>query len=481
MSKIKFQYIFFVFALVLGGAIFVLYHNFVDTEKYIQQLILQENLSQLRQITDNIKHHLLELIPSKEDFFSYLQKHPDVYMDIQKDLELFTIDKYKYIYILEPVGKSRFRFLIDTSQKDRASFGELYTPLKPQEYLYTTPHYFFHKELKNIWITFVNPLVVDGKMKALIVVDFSIKEAHLIEKSLKKLESFLGGVILFLLGVIGAMLLFAFFDYKREQRVAQAYRKLEKLNKELEERVEEKIKELRKKDTIILNQSKLAAMGEMINMIAHQWRQPLNAISVSAINLQLEASLGELNPKSVEENVKLIQEQTQLMSRVIDDFMNYAKPQKSKESFAISEAVEEVLKMIRPQLKHHNIEVYVDIPQDLYIDSYKKDLEHVLLNLLSNARDALDICDKEPKEIHIQAYKENKKVQISVRDNGCGIDEKMQDRIFEPYFTTKEQGKGTGLGLYMSRKIVYEKLGGDIFFHSSSEGTTFTIELVIEK
>lgn len=477
MNRIKFQYIFFAFAIFLGATIFLLYHNFLETEKYIQKLILQEDLRELRQTTDNIKRHLLRIIPPHIDFYTYLQTHPDVYKDIQKDLELFIIDKYKFIYLLEPVDKDRFRFLVDTSRNDRASFGELYTPLEPQEYHTLSPHYFFHKELKNIWLTYINPVVEHGKIKALIVIDFSLEQAHLIEKSLKTLENFLSGLILFLSGLIAIMVLFAYFDYKRERKMVQAYEKLEKLNKELEHRVEEKIKELRKKDAIILNQSKLAAMGEMINMIAHQWRQPLNAISVSAINMQIEANMGLSNPQSIEENAKMIQQQAQLMSRVIDDFMDYARPEKKKERFDIKEMVEEVLKMIEPQLKNHNISIVLDLAQDLYIESYKKDLEHVLLNLLSNARDALDECGKEPKKIIIKAYKEKDRIKIEVKDNGCGIPKHIQERIFEPYFTTKEQGKGTGLGLYMSRKIVREKLKGDLFFESFDTGTTFIIEL----
>jgi len=477
MNKIRFQYIFFAFALLLGGAIFLLYRNFLDTEKFIQELILKESLHDLHQTTQNMKRHILRHIPPKEDFYLYLQTHPEVYEDIKEDLEIFIIDKYKYIYLLQPLPGGRFRFLVDTSKTDRAIFGELYTPLDIKEYQSLVPHYFFHHDIKGVWLTYINPIVVNKKIKALIVIDFSMEQAHLIENALKKLETFLGRLVLLLLSLIGVMLLFAYFDHRREKKIQKAYTELEKLNKELERRVEEKIKEVRQKDAIILNQSKLAAMGEMINMIAHQWRQPLNAISTSAINMQIEAAMGTLNAKSIEESAKMIQEQAQLMSRVIDDFMDYAKPEKQKERFNLQEAIQDVLTMIKPQFRNHNISIIVDVPEDLEIESYKKDFEHVLLNLLSNARDALDECAKESKVVTIHAYRIGQKTKIEVKDNGCGIPENIQERIFEPYFTTKEQGKGTGLGLYMSRKIVKEKLDGDLFFVTSKDGTTFTIEL----
>ena len=477
MKKIQFQYIFFLFAFLLGGAIFLLYQNFLSTEKFIQELVLKSSLHDLHQTTENIKRHILKHIPIDEDFYLFLRNHPDIYEDIQEDLEIFIIDKYKYIYLLQPLPNGRFRFLIDTSKTDRAAFGEPYVPLSIKEYTDPKPHYFFHKDLTNVWLTYINPIVADGKIKALIVVDFSMQEARLIQTALRKLENFLTGLILFLVTLIGVMLLFGYFDHRREKKIQKAYKELEQLNKELEHRVEEKIKEIRQKDNIILNQSKLAAMGEMINMIAHQWRQPLNAISTSAINLQIEAAMGILDTKSIEESAKVIQEQAQLMSKVIDDFMDYAKPTKKKEHFKLKEALQEILRMIESQLKNHNISVQVDIPKDLEVESYKKDLEHVLLNLLSNARDALDECANEEKKITIRAYKERQKVKIEVKDNGCGIPKNIQERIFEPYFTTKEQGKGTGLGLYMSRKIVKEKLDGDLFFVTSKDGTTFTIEL----
>ncbi len=482
MKKLRFHYIFIFLALILTLTNFALYQKFLATEKKISQLLFQENLSEITHLTDNIKHHIQQNIPKGvEDYYAFLQTHRDVYQDFLEDLELLSMQKYRYIYVLAPLSQRKFRFLIDTSKEDRAAFGETYTPLNPQNYFQLRPHYFFHQDLKNIWLTFVNPIVEDGKIRALIVVDFSMKQAHMIQEALKRLEEYLGYLFIFLLLVVGVVIIFSYFDYKREKEKEKAYRKLEHMNKKLEQMVQQKLEEIREKDAIILNQSKLAAMGEMINMIAHQWRQPLNVISASAINMQLAIQLGNLDAKELEKSALLIQEQAQQMSKVIDDFMNYTKPEKGKERFALQDIVDEVLKMISAQLKNHNIDVIMDIPSKLYLYTYKKDLEHVLLNFLSNARDAIDECGKSERKIYITAFEEQQKVKISIQDSGCGIPPNIQDRIFEPYFTTKEQGKGTGLGLYMSKKIVEEKLGGKLFFTTSSQGTIFTIELMIEK
>jgi len=247
-------------------------------------------------------------------------------------------------------------------------------------------------------------------------------------------------------------------------------------HKKLFKEIEKAKKEIKEKEKMLYLQAKQAQMGEMINMIAHQWRQPLNAISANLIKLELKLQMGELSNKELEKNLKFLQEQIQKLSQIINDFMNFSKENKKINKFKIIDAIDEVLEIIEPQLKNHNINLEVNIDKNLEITTYKRELQHILINLLTNARDVLDEKNLENKNIKIKVYteKENNKVKIIVEDNAGGISKNIQDKIFNPYFTTKE--KGTGLGLYMSKMIANKILHGNLYFETNGK-TKFIIEI----
>ena len=240
------------------------------------------------------------------------------------------------------------------------------------------------------------------------------------------------------------------------------------------------ITELKFKDTLISQQSKLAQMGEMVNMIAHQWRQPLNAISAAAIKLDMQDEMGIITSKSIKETTKFIEDMTQDMSQTINDFMNFTKPTDKKQVIKFQDIIDDIMRLMSAQLKNHNIEFIMDIEENLTFSTYKKDLEHVLINLFSNARDAFEERNLEAKKIKVKAYMKDEKCIIKVSDNAGGIKHDVIDRIFEPYFTTKAQGKGTGLGLFMSKKIVTETLDGSINVKNIENGAEFSILLLDE-
>ena len=240
------------------------------------------------------------------------------------------------------------------------------------------------------------------------------------------------------------------------------------------------LSELKKKDRELLEKNKLAQMGEMVNMIAHQWRQPLNTISTIGILLELKASMNNLDKKEVIEQAKTIQNITQNMSKVIDDFLNLSKNSSKKETFKIKDVINEALNLIKAQLDYHDINYIINVDDDIEIYSYKSDILHILLNLITNARDVLNKSDKKEKKIIINAYIKNNSLYIEVEDNAGGIDEKIINRIFEPYFTTKGP-QGTGLGLYMSKMMAKERLKGDIFVQNTKEGAKFTLKVPLEE
>jgi signal transduction histidine kinase len=237
------------------------------------------------------------------------------------------------------------------------------------------------------------------------------------------------------------------------------------------------ISELRMQDAILIQQSKSAQMGEMINMIAHQWRQPLNAISSAVIKLNLQSEMDLLTKEETAKTTQFIEDMTQQMSQTINDFMNFTKPNNKREIVSFNSIFEDIFKIIGTQLKNHNISVNIEIENNVAIFTYKKELEHILINLITNARDALEELGDQEKYINIQVSTKSSLCVIKISDNAGGIDEDIIDRVFNPYFTTKDSNKGTGLGLYMSKKLLQEHLDGDIFVRNKHNGAEFTIIL----
>ena len=478
---------FFILFLLLAISVLLvsafLFIDFNKAKHSIYRIIFNRMINQVYSISDNLKKDILKYLPQNENWFDFLKTHPKIRAHIQEDFSLVASHNIKYIYLLG-VKRNKLIFLADGSKEDRAEFGEIFEPINKKEFESLKPHYFYHRKLKSLFLTYIDPIVINNKLKGFIVIDLSVGFSHFIKKILEDLSKSIYLILFFSIVLFVLLIFFAHFDLKRERekeelllKLTEANLKLERTNKELEQKVMEKVEEIRKKDLVILNQSKLAAMGEMLNMIAHQWRQPLNALSAAAIKIELESEMKGIDEESCIKFAKFVEDSTQRLSEIINDFMNFSKNEKDKEEFFIKDVVKEVIKLSNEQLKNHNISVIVDIDDNLKIKSFKKDLMHVLLNLVSNARDVLDERKKEDKEIKIYATKEGKIVKIIVEDNAGGVDEKIKDRIFEPYFTTKAPNKGTGIGLYMSKKIVEEKLNGRLYFENTDKGAKFIIEL----
>jgi len=253
--------------------------------------------------------------------------------------------------------------------------------------------------------------------------------------------------------------------------IKQLQHDLESLNKNLEEKVSSQVEDIRQKDQMLLHQSKLAAMGEMIGAIAHQWRQPLNALNINIQNLDDDFEDGLIDKEFIDKFIETNSKTIQFMSKTIDDFRNFYTIKKVKEEFSVLKAIKETVTMQSAQLNHHNINLIID-GTDFKINSYQSEFKQVILNLVNNAKDAIIEKGIEHGEMRIIIDKN----QILFKDNAKGIDEKIIDRIFEPYFTTKEQGKGTGIGLYMSKIIIEENMGGKLSVENDTNGAIFTIE-----
>ncbi len=252
--------------------------------------------------------------------------------------------------------------------------------------------------------------------------------------------------------------------------VKQLQYDLEVLNKNLEEKVVKQIEDIRQKDQMLQHQNKLASMGEMIGAIAHQWRQPLNALNINIENLDDDFEDGLIDGVFIDNFIIKNRSLIQFMSDTIDDFRNFYRIDKTKEFFSIKKAIKITTEIEKAHLKNHAIEICI-LGDDVCILGYKSEFEHVILNLINNAADVINHRGILYGKIEIILSTNS----ITIKDNAGGIDEAIKDRIFEPYFTTKEQGEGTGIGLYMSKVIIEKNMGGNLCVQNGSKGAEFTI------
>ena len=262
-----------------------------------------------------------------------------------------------------------------------------------------------------------------------------------------------------------------------ETKVAERTQALDVLNQTLDQRVRNEIAKRQAQEQILIHQSRLAAMGEMIGAIAHQWRQPLNALSLVLQNMQLQYRMGQLSEESMQRLQGKADQLILHMSRTIDEFRNFFKPSKIKETFALAQALHSAGNILEGVFKNHNIELSIDCADDLLLTGVPGEFSQVILNLLSNAKDSILTAKQAQPRIYIHARKVALQVQIDVEDNGGGIDPVILHKIYEPYFTTKEEGRSTGIGLYMSKMIIENNMYGRLEASALPRGTRFTILL----
>lgn len=219
--------------------------------------------------------------------------------------------------------------------------------------------------------------------------------------------------------------------------------------------------ELKEKDKLMAQQAKMAAMGEMIENIAHQWRQPLSMISSLVTTTIVEKELSVISEKELNEKLLSIKDIVEHLSNTIDDFRLFFKPNRERQDFNIKDTFDKTLQLIKPKLKENQIEIIKNI-ENVEILGLENELIQVIINLLNNAKDALENKKQDRKLIFISVKKEKEKekIVIKIKDNAGGIKEDIINRVFEPYFTTKHQSQGTGVGLYMSEVIVAKHMKG---------------------
>jgi PAS domain S-box-containing protein len=255
---------------------------------------------------------------------------------------------------------------------------------------------------------------------------------------------------------------------------------LVELNENLESQVNIEVKKNREKDELMLLQSRQAAMGEMIGNIAHQWRQPLNAIGLMVYDLTDAFRFGELTEEYLDRSETDIKSVLEHMSRTIDDFRNFFKPNKEKLSFRLEVVIKTAVSFLDATLKNSGIRLITELDKDIVLFGYPSEFAQVLLNIINNAKDALIETKPENPVIRITGINNNgENAEVKIIDNGGGVPSPILHKIFDPYFTTKEQGKGTGVGLYMSKTIVERNMNGTLDVINTGNGVEFIIKVPI--
>jgi PAS domain S-box-containing protein len=241
-------------------------------------------------------------------------------------------------------------------------------------------------------------------------------------------------------------------------------------------------KQLQENEELMIAQSRHAAMGEMISMIAHQWRQPISVIAMGANNILADIELNMINEETLRVGARDIIEQTQHLSKTIDDFRNFFKPNKEVEDVSIKNLIDEVLQIMGKSLENNDIELNINMEENFVVKTFSRELLQVMINIIKNAKEVINEREIKSGEIWIDISKtsHNELCLIKVSDNGGGFEEELQERLFEPYFSTKSEKVGTGLGLYMSKIIIEKHLKGSINAYNQKEGACFEINIPID-
>ncbi len=264
---------------------------------------------------------------------------------------------------------------------------------------------------------------------------------------------------------------------------------LEEMNDSLEDKIKIEIDKNAKQERELFQQSKQAALGDMIGNIAHQWRQPLSAISTAASGMQLTYIAGVMNDEDFMNYTDAITYNAKYLSQTIDDFRDFVKNDKKITRFDISESIEKCMKVVNSSINNHNLHIKTNFDKNIFISNFDNELQQAVINIFANAKDALkeNIANSDDRVIFISTYLEADCAIVSIKDTAGGISEDIMDKIFEPYFTTKHQSQGTGLGLYMTHQIICNSMNGTIEVHNDTftfndkeyTGAEFIIKLKI--
>ncbi len=260
------------------------------------------------------------------------------------------------------------------------------------------------------------------------------------------------------------------------ERYDARQQELDNLNRELEERIEIEVNIGKANHKRYEQQAKMAAIGEMIDAVAHQWKQPLNALSMMSEMLDSDFEDGLVDKAYVDELTKNTQVQIEHMVTTLNEFRNFFRPKNNKKSFGIKRCVQSVMLLVNDEFMKNNISINIQSEKEILIHGIENEFKHLVLNIINNAKDAFNERDIGERNIFINFYQEENFIHVDIEDDAGGIPLHVINDIFKPEVTTKEVGKGTGIGLYMSMQIA-QKLGGTLSVKNTDNGALFKLKI----
>ena len=255
---------------------------------------------------------------------------------------------------------------------------------------------------------------------------------------------------------------------------------LDDINHNLEKRIDDEVQMREANHKLYEQQAKMAAMGEMMDAVAHQWKQPLNALSMMTDMLQGDFQSGSVTQEYIDELTTDARGQIEHMVTTLNEFRNFFRPKSEKESFGIKRCIQSVLVLVNDEFMKNSINIHVQSTKEVLLYGIENEFKHLVLNIINNAKDAFNERDVKNRDIFITFYQEDNHINIEIEDNAGGIPESVIHDIFKPEITTKEKDKGTGIGLYMSMQIA-QKLGGSLSVVNTEKGALFQLEILLHE
>ena len=370
--------------------------------------------------------------------------------------------EYYEIADINKKANLRYTYPLYIQKACLACHGVPYKDVKEEMYEQLIKHYgkrsFYYKE---------------GDLRGIVSVAINIED---IDKTLVsfKLKTFITMLVLFFVITL-------FFYIEKKFIYEPQIKKIEKLNETLEMRIEEEVAKNREQDRQLIQQSRLAQMGEMISMIAHQWRQPLSAISATSSSLELKATLGKIDKETIIALSQKISNYAQHLSSTIDDFRSFFKENKTQNMTDIKTVTQAALAIVDVSLESKGIVVKKNFQCQEQFFTYENEVKQVILNIIKNAEDILVEKEIQNPYISLEDSCDKEHITLFIKDNGGGIPEEIIDKVFDPYFSTKTKKDGTGLGLYMSKTIIEDHCHGKLLVYNEGDGAVFKIEFNLKK
>jgi signal transduction histidine kinase len=423
-----------------------------------------------------------------DDFHKNIDKnisHQDYLSTIHKLSEYAKSVNIRYIYsMIKKDDKIYFTSSSATDEEfksgDFTLFMDEYTDATDLNREMFNKRNFYFEESSDKWGNFRSILMPFQIGNIVYVIGADVEIDSINEALNQRLMHYFFEVIFFIL--ISIPIFLVLFLHIRDNNkylqtlVDEKVKELNEINIHLEDKIQDAISEIENKNQLLIKQSRHAAMGEMISNIAHQWRQPLNALGLLVQDLREAYYYQELDDDYLDNSIAKATNLLSYMSNTIDDFRNFFKADKQKNIFSIQESINESLAIVSSALQNNGINVALIYKENFMIDGYKREFSQAILNIVNNAKDVLIERSIEHPKIIIRIEKIKEKLVISIEDNGKGINTEIIEKIFEPYFTTKDDTKGTGIGLYMTKTIIEKNMGGKLMVKNTDMGAKFIIE-----